>query len=380
MDKPNIFQSMEELIGNTPVVRLNNSVTELPAGDWIRSLSQEIKSKSGVDVPETYTLKSQLYAKVEFFNPAGSVKDRVALNIINGAEKRGELKPGGTIVEATSGNTGAGLALVAANRGYKSIFVMPDKMSAEKINALRAYGSKVVICPLVEPEHENSYYNVARRLSEESPNGFLANQYYNSDNPEAHYITTGPEVWSTFGKDLDVYFAGLGTGGTFSGTSKYLKERNSSIQCVGVDPVGSLYYGLVREKKESPVHNYLTEGVGEDFIPGTVDLSLADDCVQISDQEAFAATQMLARKEGLLVGGSCGMAFYGAAQWLMWHELCGGKPVTGMVILPDSGSRYLSKVFNDSYMQDNSMDVTWPGEGKTGDVEYVADARKIPGV
>lgn len=363
---------MEELIGNTPVVRLNNAVRELPAGTWLKRVFP--------DVPKTYTLKSELYAKVEFMNPAGSVKDRVALSIINGAEQRGELEKGGTIVEATSGNTGAGLALVAANRGYKSIFVMPDKMSAEKINALRAYGSKVVICPQVEPEHEHSYYNVARRLAKETPKGFLANQYYNPDNPKAHIETTGPEIWDAFADKLDVYFAGLGTGGTFSGTSKFLKEKNPKLQCVGIDPEGSLYYGLIREKKESPIFSYLTEGVGEDFIPGTVDLSLADDCVQITDSEAFAATQMLARQEGLLVGGSCGMAFYGAAQWLMHHELKGGKPVKGLVILPDSGSRYLSKVFNSVYVQDNKLDVSWSGEGSVGDVEYIANAKQVSGV
>ncbi len=362
---------MEELIGHTPCVRLNNSTKNLPVGSWL---------KGEIPAAETYSLKSELYAKIEFMNPAGSVKDRVALSIINGAEKRGELKPGGTIVEATSGNTGAGLALVAALRGYKCIFVMPDKMSAEKINALRAYGAKVMVCPCVEPEHENSYYNVARRMSESVDKGFLANQYYNPDNPQAHVETTGPEIWNDFGDSLDVYFAGLGTGGTFSGTSKFLKEKNPKLQCVGIDPVGSLYYGLIREKKESAIHNYLTEGVGEDFIPGTVDLTLADDCVQIADNEAFAATQMLARREGLLVGGSCGMAFYGAAQWLAKHELQGGKPLKALVILPDSGSRYLSKVFNDTWLKDNEMDTTWPESGTTGAVEYVTGARKVPGV
>ena len=366
-----LYQSMEELIGQTPVVRLNNAVKDLPVGQWLKG-----------ELPQaaTYSLKSELYAKIEFMNPAGSVKDRVALSIINGAEKRGELKPGGTIVEATSGNTGAGLALVAALRGYKCIFVMPDKMSAEKINSLRAYGAKVMVCPCVEPEHEHSYYNVARRLSEEADNGYLANQYFNPDNPKAHVETTGPEIWDAFGNDLDVYFAGLGTGGTFSGTSKFLKEKNADLKCVGIDPVGSLYYGLIREKKESPVHNYLTEGVGEDFIPGTVDLTLADDCVQISDAESFAATQMLARKEGLLVGGSCGMAFYGAAQWLAHHELKGGAPLKGMVILPDSGSRYLSKVFNDAWLKENEMSTDWPESGSPGAVEYVANARNVPGV
>ncbi len=370
-----IYQSMEELIGHTPVVRLNNAVKNIPIGQWLRS-----ELAGGASVGTTFDLKSELYAKIEFMNPAGSVKDRVALSIIDGAEKRGELLPGGTIVEATSGNTGAGLALVAALRGYKCIFVMPDKMSAEKINALRAYGAKVLVCPCVDPEHPNSYYNVARRSSQEVEKGFLANQYYNPDNPKAHFETTGPEIWDAFGNSLDVYFAGLGTGGTFSGTAKYLKEKHPKLLNVGIDPEGSLYYGLIREKKESPIHNYLIEGVGEDFVPGTVDLSLADDCVQIGDAEAFAATQMLARKEGLLVGGSCGMAFYGAAQWLIRHELKGGKPLKALVILPDSGSRYLSKVFNETWLNENKMETQWPQSGQTGAVEYIAEARKIPGV
>ncbi len=363
--------SVLETIGKTPVVKLKNSVENIPPSAWLLK---------HVPTARPWTLKSELWAKVEFFNPGGSVKDRIALKIVEEAEKRGELKPGGTIVEATSGNTGAGLAIVAAIKGYRSVFVMADKMSAEKVNALRAYGANVVICPTnVAPDSPDSYYSVARRLSKEIPNAILANQYHNPDNPQAHYETTGPEIWADFGKELDIYAAGLGTGGTFSGVAKFLKEKNEKVKAVGVDPVGSLYYGLIKEKKPSPVHPYLTEGVGEDFVPSTMDLSLVDECVQVTDQEAMTATRILATREGILVGGSCGMAFYGATQFLCRHEMEGGTPLKALVILPDSGSRYLSKVFNPHWIEKNQIDLRWGDERPSNRVEYLPTAKKIEG-
>ena len=360
-----------ELIGNTPVVKLSNSVQDIPVGSWLLNQIPDAKA---------WTLKSELYAKVEFLNPGGSIKDRIALKIIEEAERRGTLKPGGTIVEATSGNTGAGLAIVSAIKGYKCVFVMPDKMSPEKINALRAYGANVVVCPTnVEPESPDSYYSVARRLSKEIPNAILGNQYHNPDNPLAHYESTGPEIWKDFGAELDCYFAGLGTGGTFSGVAKFLKEKNPNVKNIGVDPLGSLYYGLVKDKKPSPIFPYLIEGVGEDFMPSTMNMALVDECVQVIDNEAFAATRILATREGLLVGGSCGMAFYGATQWLMRHEMRGGKPLKAVVILPDSGSRYLSKVFNPMWIDKNKVDLHWGNVLPTNRVEYLPTAKKIEG-
>lgn len=367
-----VYDSVAQLVGKTPMVKLKASLLNLPAGLWLRK--QGFKGSH-------FSLKSDLYAKVEFLNPGGSVKDRIALSIIEGAEKSGLLKKGGTIVEATSGNTGAGLAMVAATKGYNCVFVMPDKMSAEKINALRAYGAKVVIAPLVEPEHEHYYCNVAKKLAQEIPNAFLANQYFNPDNPRAHFETTGPEIWKQCESQLNYYFAGMGTGGTFSGTARYLKSQNKNVQCVGIDPVGSIYYGLATEKKPSEALSYLVEGVGEDMMPGTMDLSLVDGAVYVNDEESFAATQILARKEGLLVGGSCGMAFYGAAQYLALKESQGANPGMGVVILPDSGSRYLSKVFNDVWIKKQGLNLSWGEEVfDAAPVEYLPKARKVEGV
>jgi cystathionine beta-synthase len=367
-----IYDSIAQLVGCTPIVKLNASLRDVPTGQWLR--------KKGFKAPH-FNLESQVFAKIEFLNPGGSVKDRIALSIIEGAERAGLLKAGGTIVEATSGNTGAGLAMIAATKGYKCIFVMPDKMSAEKINALRAYGAKVVISPLVEPEHELYYCNVAKKIAQETPNCFLANQYFNPDNPRAHFETTGPEIWEQFEGDLDFYMAGMGTGGTFSGTAKFLKSQKSSLKCIGIDPVGSIYYGLATEKKPSEVRPYLVEGVGEDMMPGTMDLSLVDGAVYVNDEEAFAATQILARKEGILVGGSCGMAFFGALQYLAWHESQGGKPGKALVILPDSGSRYLSKVFNDVWLKQQGLALHWGSQVlKSTAIEYLPQARRIEGV
>lgn len=367
----NVVDSVTQLIGHTPLVKLGRSLREVPIGIWLRS--------KGFTAP-SFSLKSELYAKVEYLNPGGSVKDRIALKIIDSAEQKGLLKPGGTIVEGTSGNTGAGLAMVAATRGYKCVFVMPDKMSAEKVNALRAYGAQVVVSPVVEPEHPDYYVNAAKRLASEIPNSFLADQFFNANNPLTHFETTGPEIWDQMDGKIDQFFASMGTGGTFTGSARFLKTKNPTMKAIGLDPVGSIYYGLIHDNKPSSVASYLTEGVGEDMVPGTIDLSLADDCVYVNDQESFSATQMLARTEGLLVGGSCGLAFFGAIQWLAWFEGQGGKASRSVVVLPDSGSRYLSKIFNDPWLSKHKIDPSWGSLKSAGSVRYLPNARIIEGV
>jgi cystathionine beta-synthase len=321
--KPNIL----EAIGNTPLVKLNNVV-----GD----------------------IRATILVKCEFMNPGGSVKDRIGIAMLEDAERKGLIKPGGTIVEATSGNTGVGLAIAAAIKGYKTVFVMPDKMSEEKIRQLRAFGAKVVITPTaVEPDDPRSYYSVSKRIAEETPNAILAGQYWNQSNPEAHYRTTGPELWRQTGGALDVFVAGMGTGGTISGTSRYLKEQNPGIQTVGVDPVGSLYTEYFRTGKLGPAHGYKVEGVGEDFLPTTMDFSVVDDVVQVSDKESFIMTRRLVREEGIFCGGSCGLAVAGALKWVRAQNL--GPDKTVVVLLPDSGSRYLSKIFADDWMRENGF-------------------------
>lgn len=314
-----------DAIGQTPIVRLNSVV-----GD----------------------LESEIYVKVEYMNPAGSMKDRVGLNIIRDAEKRGMLGAGGTIIEATSGNTGAGLAMVAAIRGYKCIFVMPDKMSQEKIDALRAYGAKVVICPTaVEPSDPRSYYSVARRLVEETPGAFYANQYHNPANPEAHYLSTAPEIWEQTNGDFDVFVAGMGTGGTLSGCGRYFKEKNPDVQLVGVDPVGSLYYEYVKTGRLTKAFSYYVEGIGEDFLPSTMNLDILDDVVQVDDRECFVMTRELVRREGIFCGGSCGAAVMGAIKYARTLK----EPKKILVLLPDNAQKYLSKVFNDEWMRSNGF-------------------------
>lgn len=309
-----------EMIGNTPLVKLN-SVTK--------------------------GLKPIILAKVEYMNPGGSVKDRIGINMIEDAEKRGLLKPGGTIVEPTSGNTGVGLAMAAAIRGYKCVFVMPDKMSQEKIRLLRAYGAEVVVTPTnVEPESPESYYSVSSRLAKEIPNAYKPDQYQNMKNPETHYLTTGPEIWEQTEGKIDVFVAGMGTGGTISGVAKYLKEKNPNIQIVGADPYGSLYSGT--EAKP-----YKIEGIGEDFIPGTMNLSIVDDIVTVYDKESMLMTRRMAREEGLLVGGSCGAAVVGALRYVEKMNLDESKVV--VVLLPDSGRSYLSKTFSDEWMRENGF-------------------------
>lgn len=322
-----VYNSILETIGDTPLVRLN-SVTR------------------GV--------KANVLAKVEFFNPGGSVKDRIALGIIEAAERSGRLKPGGTIIESTSGNTGVGLAIVAALKGYKTIFVMPDKMSQEKIQLLRAYGAKVVITPTaVEPDDPRSYYSVARRLVEETPNAILADQYFNPENPKSHYVKTGPELWAQTGGRIDVFVTGMGTGGTISGVGKFLKEKDPGIQIIGVDPIGSILYDLHQGHPNPVAESYKVEGIGEDILPGTTDLSVVDEIVQVTDKESFLMTRRLVREEGIFCGGSCGSAVAGALHYIRKHDLGPDKNV--IVVLPDSGSRYLSKVFNDDWMRENGF-------------------------
>lgn len=314
-----------EAIGRTPIVKLNHVVEDL---------------------------ESEIYVKVEYMNPAGSMKDRVGLNIIRDAEKRGMLGPGGTIIEATSGNTGAGLAMVAATRGYKCIFVMPDKMSQEKIDALRAYGSKVVVCPTaVEPSDPRSYYSTARRLVEETPGAFYANQYHNPANPEAHFLSTAPEIWEQTQGDFDVFVGGMGTGGTLSGCGRYFKERNPDVKIVGVDPIGSLYYEYVKTGRLTKAFSYYVEGIGEDFLPSTMNLDILDDVVQVDDKECFQMTRALVRREGIFCGGSCGAAVMGAIKYA--RDLKEPKKI--LVLLPDNAQKYLSKIFNDEWMRSNGF-------------------------
>jgi cystathionine beta-synthase len=309
-------ESILDLVGNTPLVRLNK-VTE--------------------------GLRPLILAKLEQLNPGGSVKDRIGLSMLEDAEGRGLLRPGGTIVEPTSGNTGHGLAMAAAIKGYKMIFVMPDKMSAEKISLLRAYGAEVVICPTnVERESPQSYYSVADRLTREVPGAFQPNQYFNPRNPEAHYRTTGPEIWRQTDGRITTFVAGVGTGGTITGVGKYLKEQNPAVRVIGADPEGSIYSGEIAP--------YKVEGVGEDFWPGTFDKGVVDRVVQVTDQQAFVMARRLAREEGILVGGSSGMALHAT---LEVARECGPEQ-TIVVLLPDTGRNYLSKFFSDEWMRQNN--------------------------
>jgi cystathionine beta-synthase len=308
------YESVAGLIGNTPLVRLRR-VTE--------------------------GIRATVLAKVEYLNPGGSVKDRIAVRMIEAAEEAGLLRPGGTIVEPTSGNTGVGLAIVAQERGYRCIFVCPDKVSSDKIDVLRAYGAEVVVCPTaVAPEDPRSYYRVSDRLAAETPGGWKPNQYANPDNPRSHYETTGPEVWKQTDGRVTHFVAGIGTGGTISGTGRYLKEASGgAVRVIGADPEGSVYSGGTGRP-------YLVEGVGEDFWPETFDRTICDEIVAVRDRDAFAMTRRLAREEGLLVGGSCGMAAAAALEVARRAEP--GDVV--VVLLPDSGRGYLSKIFNDEWM------------------------------
>lgn len=323
------YKSIIETVGNTPMVALG-SVN---------------KGQPGT-----------LLAKIEYFNPGNSVKDRIALKMIEDAEKSGKLKPGGTIIEGTSGNTGMGLALVAAVKGYKCIFTTTDKQSMEKVNLLRALGCEVQICPTnVEPDDPRSYYSVAKKLSNEIPNSYYPDQYNNLSNRESHYETTGPEIWEQTQGRVTHFVAGIGTGGTITGTAKFLKEMNPNIKIIGIDSVGSIFKsyfetGIFDKRHIAP---YLTEGIGEDIIPENIDFSLIDDIIQCPDLEAFHTARSLARKEGLFVGGSCGSAVWGGLQYISKNPL---KQEDIMVILlPDSGTRYVSRFYSDEWMRTNGF-------------------------
>jgi cystathionine beta-synthase len=311
-----VLDTFLDAMGHTPLVRLRRVAT---------------------DVQPT------VLAKLEMLNPGGSVKDRIGLRMIEAAEREGNLKPGGTIVEPTSGNTGHGLAIAAAIRGYRCIFVMPDKMSQEKVALLRAYGAEVIITPTaVAPESPESYYKVADRLTEEIPGAFQPNQYYNQENPAAHYETTGPEIWEQTDGKIDVLVAGVGTGGTITGIGRYLKERKREVLVIGADPEGSLF-----SAPDEPARPYLVEGIGEDFWPETFDPSVVDRYVRVSDRDSFILARRITREEGILVGGSSGTALFAALA--VGREL--GPDATIVVIFPDTGRNYLSKLYSDTWMR-----------------------------
>ncbi|MEF8938314.1 MAG: pyridoxal-phosphate dependent enzyme [Salinivenus sp.] len=318
-------------IGDTPLVRINEIAEDLPC---------------------------TVLGKVEFFNPGGSVKDRIGISMIEDAEEKGLIEPGGTIIEGTSGNTGAGLAIAAIAKGYRCIFTTTDKQSREKVDVLRGLGAEVLICPTnVEPDDPRSYYSVAKRLSEEIPNSVYLNQYDNPSNPKIHYETTGPELWEQTEGQITHYVAGAGTGGTISGTGRYLKEQSEDVTVIGVDPAGSVFHKYFHEGvfDEDEIYPYFTEGVGEDILPDNMNFDVVDDFVQVEDKPAMQMTRRLAQEEGLFIGQSCGMAMAGALKWMEDHRDTLTADDVVVVILPDSGFRYLSKTYNDEWMRNHGF-------------------------
>ncbi len=324
-DGMQVFDNILQTVGHTPLVRLS-------------------KLSRGLPVP--------IYGKLEAFNPGGSAKDRIGVSMIEAAVAAGQLKPGGTIVECTSGNTGVGLAMAACVMGFKTVFCMPDKVAREKITLLKAYGSEVVVCPTaVPPDSPESYYQVARRITRERPNAFLTNQYDNPANPAAHYRTTGPEIWEQTAGKVTHYVTSIGTGGTISGTAKFLKEKNPKVRVVGADPVGSILCQWFHQHTMGEAHTYKVEGIGEDFLPEAYDWNVIDDVVSVGDKDSLNLARRLAREEGILAGGSSGTAL-----WAAIEEAKQAKPGDVIVvIIPDTGERYLSKVHNDEWMRDNHL-------------------------
>jgi len=319
-------ENVLELVGKTPLVKLNRMVDADMA---------------------------TVFAKMEHLNPAGSVKDRIAVHIVRRAEEQGLLKPGATLVESTSGNTGLGLAMTAAVRGYRCVFTIPDKMSKEKVDMLKAFGAEVVVTRTDLPhDHPESYVEIAKRIARETPNAFYTDQYFNMDNPGAHYLTTGPEIWEDTDGKIDCLVGGIGTGGTIAGAGKFLKEKQAEtgheVRVVCPDPVGSIYYDLFYKREVSNSSVYVVEGIGHDFMVDTVDFSVIDEVRQVSDRDSFLTARRLVREEGILAGGSTGTALFGALQ--VAKELGPGKIV--VVIVPDSGDRYISKCFDDEWMKD----------------------------
>jgi len=321
------LENITEAVGQTPLVRLHR-------------------------LPEERDIKATMLVKLEFLNPTGSVKDRMAMYVLRQAVARGELKPGGTIVEATSGNTGAAVGMFAAVHGYKAILTIPDKMSREKVDALKAFGAEVHICPTaVPPDSPESYYEVGKRLVRETPNSYWVGQYFNLDNIEAHYHTTGPEIWEQTSGRLNCLVGGVGTGGTVSGTARFLKEKNPDIEIVAADPEGSVYYQYHKDQTMVEPHTYFVEGIGEDMLCPTIDFSVIDTMYQIGDKESFLIGRDLARKEGILAGGSSGSVVAAALK----HARKLDDNAVMVIILPDSGSKYISKMFNDDWMREKGF-------------------------
>lgn len=323
------YNSVIEAVGNTPLVKLQKVINNVPG---------------------------KVLAKVEYFNPGQSIKDRIAIKMIDDAEAKGLIEPGGTIIEGTSGNTGMGLALVAIQRGYKCIFTTTDKQSKSKVDILKALGAEVIVCPTnVEADHPDSYYSVSKRLSEETPNSYYPNQYDNQSNTQAHYESTGPELWEQTEGKITHFVAGMGTGGTISGTAKFLKEKNPDIQIIGIDSVGSVYkkYFETGEFDENEIKPYMTEGIGEDIIPEAINFEFVDDVIQVNDKDSAVMTRRLSREEGLFVGWSCGSAVKGAMDYIEKNPLSSNDVM--VIILPDSGTRYIGKIYNDEWMKEQGF-------------------------